>query len=250
VGTETGRAELSLGAGGDTTVEIDRAAEAIAFEVLDRVAAQGERFSVLSEEAGRRSYGAEFPLVMIDPIDGSLNAKQGIPLFAVMLSLLDGPALGDTLVGFVQNLVSGDTWHAMRREGAFHNRTPLSALPMRRGRRDFEMVALESSPGAVARTEPLLRRAGKIRILGCMALSIVHTATGGVDVFVAPFKARAFDMSASLLILRESGGVATDLEGRPVAGIRGGLEARTTLLCASDGAYHAQALEALAGVVG
>jgi myo-inositol-1(or 4)-monophosphatase len=248
VGTEAGRAELSLGAGGDTTVEIDRAAEAIAFEVLERIAARGERFSVLSEEVGRRSYGADFPLVMIDPIDGSLNAKQGIPLFAVMLSLLDGPTLGDTLAGYVKNLVSGDTWHAVRGGGAFRNGAPLAPLPMSRGRKAFEMVALESSPGAVAKTEPLLRRAGKIRILGCMALSIVHTATGGFDVFVAPFKARAFDMSASLLVLQEAGGVATDLEGRPLAGTAGGLEARTTLLCASDGAYHAQALEALAEV--
>ena len=187
---------------------------------------------------------------MIDPIDGSLNAKQGIPLFAVMLSLLDGPTLGDTLVGYVQNLVSGDTWHAVRGEGAFKNAARLSLLPMRRGRTEFEIVALESSPGSVAKTEPLLRRAAKIRILGSMALSIVHTATGGIDIFAAPFKARAFDMSASLLVLSEAGGVATDLDGRPVTTLRGGLDERTTLLCASDQAYHAQALEALHEAVG
>lgn len=250
IGTEAGRAELSQGAGGDTTVEIDRVAEAAALEVLEGLARAGERFSVVSEEIGRRSYGADFPLVMIDPIDGSLNAKQGIPLFAVMLSLLDGPTLGDTLVGYVRNLVSGDTWHAIRGQGAERNAGALSTLPMRRGRTSFEMVGLESSPGSVLKTEPLLRRASKIRILGCMALSIVHTATGGIDVFVAPFRARAFDMSASLLVLREAGGVATDLEGRHLHGLRAGLEERTTLLCASDPAYHAEALDLLTASLG
>ncbi len=248
IGTGAGRAELSQGAGGDTTVEIDRAAEAAAFAVLEALAERGERFSVVSEEVGRRSYGADFPLVMIDPIDGSLNAKQGLPLFAVMLSLLDGPTLGDTMVGYVRNLIAGDIWHAIRGQGAERNAGPLSTLPMLPGRGSFEMVGLESSPRSVFKAEALLRRAAKIRILGCMSLSIVHTATGGIDVFVAPFRARAFDMSASLLVLRETGGVATDMEGRALDGLRAGLEERTTLLCASDPSYHAQALELLRGV--
>ncbi len=249
-GTEAGRAELTQGAGGDTTVEIDRVAEAVAFERLERLAARGERFSVVSEEVGRKTYGADFPLVMMDPIDGSLNAKQGLPLFAVMLSLLDGPTLGDTLVGYVQNLVSGSTWHAIRGEGAFHQGSRIAALPMQRHMRTFDLVALESSPRSVIKMEPLLRQAAKVRILGSMALSIVHTATGGIDVFAAPFLARAFDMSASLLFLAEAGGVASDLEGRPVTGLGAGLESRTTLLCASDPAYHAEALRVLHETVG
>lgn len=247
VGTEAGRAELTTGAGGDTTVELDRLAEAVALDRLGRAAAAGDGFSILSEEAGHQRHGADWPLVLIDPIDGSLNAKQGIPVFAVMLAMLDGPDLGGTRVGYVLNLVSGETWHAVRGAGAFRNREPMRALPMRRGHRDFEMVALESSPRSVLRAGRLLERAAKLRVLGCMALSIVHTATGGVDVFCAPFKARAFDMAASLLILREAGGVATDLEGMDVFAVRAGLDARTTLLCASDGRYHAQALAALGG---
>ena len=249
-GTEAGRAELTTGAGGDTTVEIDRLAESVALERLGRAAAAGAAFSILSEEVGHRDHGADWPLVLIDPIDGSLNAKQGIPVFAVMLAMLDGPALGDTRVGYVLNLASGESWHAVRGAGAFHNGERLVGLPMRRGRREFEMVALESSPRSVLQARPLLERAAKLRVLGSMALSIVHTATGGIDVFCAPFRARAFDMAASLLILREVGGMATDLEGSDVFAVPAGLEARTTLLCASDPAYHAQALAALGGAPG
>jgi myo-inositol-1(or 4)-monophosphatase len=249
VGTETGRAELSRGAGGDTTVEIDRLAESVALARLAQTA-ESETFSILSEEVGHRSHGADWPLVLIDPIDGSLNAKQGIPVFAVMLAMLDGPTLGDTRIGYVLNLATGDTWHAVRGAGAYRNRQQLTTLSMRRGHRDFEMVALESSPRSVIGARPLLERAAKMRVLGSMALSIVHTATGGFDVFCAPFKARAFDMAASLLILREAGGTATDCEGAGVYSVTAGLEGRTSLLCASDAAYHGQALAALRGEAG
>lgn len=247
VGTESGRAELSRGAGGDTTVEIDRLAESVALARLGAAAAAGETFSILSEEIGRRSHGADWPLLLIDPIDGSLNAKQGIPVFAVMLAMLDGPTLGDTRVGYVLNLATGDAWHAVRGAGAYRNRQPLTTLPMRRGHRDFEMVALESSPRSLVGARALLERAAKVRVLGSMALSIVHTATGGVDVFCAPFKARAFDMAASLLILREAGGTASDCEGADVYNVPASLEGRTSLLCASDAAYHREALSVLLG---
>lgn len=246
-GTEPGRAELSTGAGGDTTVEIDRLAETAALDVLERLAGSGERFSVLSEEIGERSFGAPFPLVLIDPIDGSLNAKQGLPLYAVMLSVLDGPRLEDTVAGYVLNLVSMDAWYAVRGGGAYLRGERLRPLRPRPGRHQFELVAVESSPRSLARAEPVLRLASKVRILGSMALSIAHTASGGIDVFLAPFAARAFDMSASLLILSEAGGLATDLEGAGLGAVRAGLDQRTTLLCASDAALHGRALEALRG---
>src|SRR4029077_7903720 len=90
-GTPAGRVPLSVGAGGDTTMELDRAAEEVVFDELASLASRGEKFSVLSEEAGHRSFGADFPLVLVDPVDGSLNAKQGVPLFGLMLAVLDGP---------------------------------------------------------------------------------------------------------------------------------------------------------------
>jgi hypothetical protein len=49
-------------------MELDRAAEAVVLGRLEGVADDGERFSVLSEEIGRRSFGADFPLVLVDPV--------------------------------------------------------------------------------------------------------------------------------------------------------------------------------------
>ncbi len=247
IGTEAGRAELSRGAGGDVTIEIDRLAEERILERLKREAGRGERFSVLSEETGHVRHGADWPLILVDPVDGSLNAKQGIPVFALMITLLDGPTLGDALAGCVLNLATGERFTAIRGAGARRNGARLRPLPVRRGGADFEVVALESSPRSTLRSAPLLERAAKVRILGSMALSIAYAATGAVDVFVAPFRARAFDMSASLLVLRELGGVATDLGGRPLEGLAASLGQRTSLVCSSDAGCHRRALELLQG---
>jgi myo-inositol-1(or 4)-monophosphatase len=245
-GTEAGREQLEMGAGGDRTMELDRAAEAIVLDELQALANRGERFSVLSEEVGLRSFGAPHPLVVVDPVDGSLNAKQGIPFFNVMLALLEGPHMGDTIAGSVINITNGERWTAIRGGGAWREGNPLHALPRAHDGR-IELLGLESSTRSLRVAAPLLDRASKVRILGSMALSMAHTASGGLDVFCAPVPMRVFDMTAGLLLISEAGGVATDLQGRSLIGLECTLKTRTTLLCAPDRDLHALALSAFAG---
>ena len=245
-GTEAGRRQLAMGAGGDRTMELDSAAEAVVFEELEAIARDGLKFSVLSEEAGLRSYGAPFPLVVVDPVDGSLNAKQGIPFYNVMLAVLDGPTVAETVAGCVVNLVNGETWTATRGSGAQHNGHPLMVAPRERPDR-IQLLGLESSTRSLAAARRLVDRSSKIRILGSMALSMAHTAAGGLDAFCAPVPMRLFDMTAGLLILAESGGVATDVQGRSLDSLECTLATRTTLLCAPDPKAHALALRALTG---
>ncbi|MGH7763375.1 MAG: inositol monophosphatase family protein [Candidatus Dormibacteraceae bacterium] len=245
-GTEAGRVQLSVGAGGDTTMEVDRAAEAVVLAELEGLAQRGERFSVLSEESGRRSFGADYPLVLVDPVDGSLNAKQGIPMFGLMLAVLDGPSVADTYAGLVLNLNTGEEWTAIRKQGAWRSDEKLAVLPRSDNRR-IQLLGLESTPLALALAGPLVERASKIRILGSMALALAHTASGGLDVFCAPISVRVFDTAASLLLLREAGGVVTDMQGRPVDGLPCTLDSRSTLLCASNVGLHAEALRILGG---
>jgi myo-inositol-1(or 4)-monophosphatase len=244
-GTEAGRRQLEMGAGGDRTMEVDRAAEAVVFEELRAVADRGEPFSVLSEEAGLRSFGAPHPLVVVDPVDGSLNAKQGIPFFNVMFALLDGPTMADTTVGCVVNLTNGERWTAIRSQGAEHDGRPLQVLPALRHDR-IDLLGLESSPRSLKAAQGLVERSAKVRILGSMALSMAHSAAGGLDLFCAPLPMRVFDMTASLLIVSESGGVATDTQGRDLGGLECTLTTRTSLLCAPDRRLHALGLKALA----
>jgi myo-inositol-1(or 4)-monophosphatase len=245
IGTAAGRVEIGRGAGGDRTVELDRAAEEVVLGRLRALAARGERFSVVSEEAGSIDLGAPYPVVFVDPVDGSLNAKRGVPVSAVMLSLLDGPLLDDVRIGLVHNLVSGQRWHAVRDGGLTGDGVRLTPPPGEGAR--LEVVGLESSPRNLEAVKPVIARAGKLRLLGAMAISLVQVASGGFDLFCSARPARAFDMAAGLLMIREVGGVATDLAGRRVGAMEASLRTRTTLLCAADPEVHRTALDLLAG---
>ena len=240
-GTAAGRAPLSVGAGGDTTLELDARAEQVVFTELANIAERGVKFSVLSEEAGLRDCGAAYPLVLVDPVDGSLNAKHGVPVFGLMLAVLDGPTVADVYAGLVLNLNTGEEWTAVRKQGARRGGKPLSVAPRSDASR-IELLGLESTPRAIKAAQPLVERASKIRILGSMALSIALTSAGAFDVFCAPMPVRVFDMAASLLILQETGGVASNLTGEPLGRLTCDLATRTTLLCAPTRELHAEAL--------
>ena len=72
---------VGAGLGGDDTTAIDQAAEDA---ILARV--RSAAGAVLSEEVGRIG-GSASPLVVVDPIDGSLNAKRGIPFFSLSIAV-------------------------------------------------------------------------------------------------------------------------------------------------------------------
>ena len=243
-GTEEGREAIKVGAGGDTTVEVDRAAESVVFAELATLVERGETFSVLSEEAGHRRLGSDYPLLLVDPVDGSLNAKQGVPLYGLMLAVLDGPTVDDVVAGLVLNLATGEEWTAIRGHGAWRDGKRVIAL--RREKAGLlELLGLESTPRALELAHPLVERSSKIRILGSMAISIALTAGGAFDAFCAPLPVRVFDMAASLLVIGEAGGVATDLEGRPLGALTCDLKTRSSLLCAPTRELHAEALRML-----
>ena len=225
-------------------MELDRAAESVVFGELGGVAEKGEKFSVLSEEVGYRSFGAEFPLVLVDPVDGSLNAKQGVPVFGLMLAVLDGPLVKHTIAGTVLNMNTGEEWTAVRGRGVFRGKERVSVL--KRGSSDrIELLGLESTPRNIELARPLIARSAKLRILGSMAISIALTSAGAFDVFFSPIPVRVFDMAASLLMLSENGGVATTVDGEPIAGITCDLETRTTVLCGSTRETHEAAMAIL-----
>src|SRR5919107_2776008 len=134
------------GGGGDLTLVIDAAAEDAVFTELDRLHAAGARFTAVSEERGLVDFGDPGVLVVIDPIDGSLNAKRGLTHHALSVAVADGPTMADVLLGFVYDLGPGEEWYAVRGQGAYCNGVRLDPPPERRtkdGR--LEVVAIESA---------------------------------------------------------------------------------------------------------
>jgi len=243
LGTLAGGAETgATGAGGDRTLEIDRHAEDLVLSELRALAARGERFSVLSEEVGLVDLGAEYPRVVLDPVDGSPNAQRGLPVVGVMLSLLAGPTVNDVALGTTIDMTTGERWSAIRSAGAFHDGRPLR--PMRAASEDtIDVLGLHALPSDLPRAWPLLRSVATFRQLYCMSLSLAYTAAGGIDVFCSSRRARIFDLTAGLLMIGEVGGVVTDLDGAPINQLAVDLQTRTTLLCSAHPGLHRLALE-------
>jgi fructose-1,6-bisphosphatase/inositol monophosphatase family enzyme len=107
-----------VGEGGDETTAIDEAAEQAVVARLEALHADGVDFTLVSEELGERRYGqaAEGLVVVVDPIDGSMNATRGIPFFSVSIAVAEGPAMRDVVFGFVADLGTGEEWSAKRGE--------------------------------------------------------------------------------------------------------------------------------------
>jgi myo-inositol-1(or 4)-monophosphatase len=247
-GTARGLEEVGQGAGGDRTVFLDELAEETVVAHLEEAYRSGSRFRLISEELGERDYGGE-DLILVDPLDGSLNAKYGLPYFSIVLAVADGDRLRDVRLGYVANLVSGAEFHAVAGQGAKLNGAPLTTLePARRNGR-FGVLQLDGQRPAAGlqKIGALLERAERLRILGSAALNVCHTAVGGISLQVAPVPVRSFDLAGPLLILREAGGVASDLDGRPLDDVLSTLESRTTVLAAHSPDDHSRALALLHG---
>ena len=115
---------LRAGEGGDDTTAIDAAAEDA---VVARLEALEADFVLVSEELGERPFGAGGPTrVVVDPIDGSVNAKRGIPFFALSLAVASGPTMGDVTFGFVYDFGAREEWVAEQGRGARLNGLPLT----------------------------------------------------------------------------------------------------------------------------
>jgi myo-inositol-1(or 4)-monophosphatase len=224
-----GRAErepvVGTGKGGDDTTAIDAAAERV---ILARFAGI-EGLTIVSEEAGVSGAGATH--VVIDPIDGSLNAKRGIGFFALSIAVASGSTMGDVDFGFVHDFGSGEEWTASRGEGARLNGQPLDGdLP----KHEIEILAFEATRAALVAEQAaaVVDLAYRLRIMGSLALSLCHLAAGRIDAVCSLKPARAVDIAAAQLLVRERG-LAIDLpDGAPFTDAPLDLEGRSRVVAA------------------
>ncbi len=149
--SETG----TRGEGGDRTLVIDAAAEDAVFAELQRLHDAGARFTAVSEERGTVDFGESGALVVVDPIDGSMNAKRGLPHHALSIAVADGPTMADVVFGYVFDLGPGEEWHAVRGGGAFLDGEALADPPPERS-------AARRAPGARRRRVGRSALAGRL----------------------------------------------------------------------------------------
>lgn len=220
-----------MGADGSPTEELDRLAEA---EILRSLEAEGVDWDVVSEEAGHVRRGGGRSLV-VDPIDGTMNAVRNLPFSTVSLALGSG-TLGGVDLGLVRDLARGTTWWAARGEGAFLDGRPIR---IRSWFPHGEVFFVNLGHRATERSARLAGRARRVRSLGCASFEMLMVAQGSADAYFfenteSSRNLRATDIAAAYRILLEAGGGVTDARGSSLEGFPLGIDQRTSVYAWGD----------------
>ncbi len=235
---------LRRGEGGDDTTAIDAAAEDA---VVARLEALDADFLLVSEELGERAYGSGGPMrVVVDPIDGSVNAKRGIPFFSLSLAVAEGPSMADVTFGYVYDFGSREEWVAERGRGAFLNGIRLdSPAP----KDPIEILSFEATTTAFIadKASSLLGIAERLRVMGSLALSLCHLAAGRVDAVCSLKEARSIDIAAAQLLVRERGFAIELFEDPPFASAPLDLIGRSRVVAAATPTLCSGIAAALSG---
>jgi myo-inositol-1(or 4)-monophosphatase len=221
----------------DLVTEVDVAVERM---IRALIAERHPAHAVLGEEmGGPATPGAA--IWMCDPIDGTTNFAHGLPVFCCSIAL---EVDGELEVGAVYDPMRDELFTASRGGGAFlngkrltvsHTSTLIDALlvtgfPYTMQQKLEEMVALFASFLAASRA---------VRRLGSAALDLCYVAAGRFDGFWEE-GLNAWDIAAGVLLVREAGGLVTDLSAGP-------LDLRRGRILATNGVLHDQMATLIAG---
>jgi myo-inositol-1(or 4)-monophosphatase len=198
---------VGRGEGGDMTLAIDAAVEDALFAELETL---GVGLCAVSEERGLVEIGGGGrTMVVIDPIDGSLNAKRRLPFYSLSIAVGAGDDMASVDFGYVTNFPTGEEWWARRGLGAYLNGDRLEAAEPDT---PLEILGVESAhpwlvsagADAIAATQ-----AHRLRMIGSIALSLCFVASARFDGLMCLRPARSVDAAAGQLIVREAGGAAS-----------------------------------------
>ncbi len=226
-----GHVKVGLGASGSPTSKIDKFAEDAVLELLDN---ENIKLSVLSEEAGFVDRGYKDVLVL-DPIDGTLNCVRGLPFFSVSMAI-GRKSMLDCEHALVRDLANGDIYYARRGGGSEMNG---HRIAVSKYTRDESIFSMFMGPDAHPDTNKAKMHASRVRSLGCASLEMCLVARGDAQAHYMNCKnfdrmIRIVDIAASALILREAGGEVVDIETKDRLDMDFDLQDRKNFLAYGD----------------
>ena len=197
----------------DFVTDVDRAAEgAISDLIIERhpqARMRGEELSPTMEDRG----GLVF---VTDPLDGTTNFLHGVPWYAVSIAALVDDEL---LAAAVLNIPNGELFTATKGGGTRLNGEPVSVSSISTPEDSliatgFPFRGDEHVDDYMLMLPRVMRGSAGIRRFGSASLDLASVACGRFDGFwelmLAPW-----DIAAGILLIREAGGIVTDLAGAP-----------------------------------
>lgn len=186
----------------DVVTAADKASERIVVEAINRLY---PGHSILSEESGVHEGDSEWQWV-IDPLDGTTNYSNGLPIFNVSIGVKHR---GETVVGVVYAAALGEMFHAVKGGGAYLNGKPIACSSkslleqavVSTGFPYDKAVNPDNNIDRASRVIPLVRG---LRRLGSAAIDISYVAAGFLDGYWE-MNLNEWDVCAALLIASEAG---------------------------------------------
>ena len=194
----------------DLVSYVDKESEKRIIEQLSKLLPES---GFIAEEGTSSKHGERYNWV-IDPLDGTTNYIQGVPIYAVSIGLLDGDEL---VVGVVYEVGLDECFYAWKEGGAYMN-----GEPIRVSERDDIHDALLATGFPYSNFDQLdeylallkwtMTNARGVRRLGSAATDLAYVACGRFDSFWE-YDLKPWDVAAGALIVKEAGGVVTDFKG-------------------------------------
>jgi len=210
--------DLGKGAGGDAMKPVDLAAEKA---IVNTLQSHGISFSLISEESGFEEYGnnSKECYVTIDPIDGTTNLVRGLPFYASSIAVSRKPVISEVYAALVTDLYHDITYMAQESKGAYRDGEKIKTSQVTSLQE--AVIGMDLNTYKVAEIAPklteLINQTKHIRHYGANALELCYVANGLTDAFVdIREKLRTTDVAAGFLIIKEAGGLITDVENQSV----------------------------------
>lgn len=217
--------------------EADHAAEKA---IIDIIQQNYPDHFILSEETGEIITDSEYKWI-IDPIDGTINFANGIPICCVSIGVEKD---GEMIMGAVYAPILNELYFAQKGFGATLNDKKIKV-----GNKSevinsclvtgFPYTYLDEPNGPLQIFEKLIRKGVPVRRLGSAAIDLCWVAAGRFDGFYE-HKLAAWDSAAGFLIVEEAGGRVTDFSGKPYSPYQ-------PHILATNGLIHEELLEIING---
>lgn len=207
--------------------------------ILDLIKSNFPEDQILAEESGEKD-GAIDRRWLIDPLDGTTNYSHAYPFFAVSIGLEQE---GEMVLGVVYNAVADEMFWAIKGEGAYLNG---NALKVSGAGTLAESLLSTGFPPDTRNTgydnmlefKTLTSKSHGVRRDGSAALDLCFVAAGRTEGFWE-MKLAPWDIGAGSLIVTESGGRVSNLEG-------GELDINSGHILATNGNIHDEIIACLA----
>ena len=203
--------QISMKGPADFVTSADKRTEKI---LIDELTKARPGYGFLGEEGGVLKGADATHRFIIDPIDGTTNFMHGIPHFAVSIAL---EREGQLVAGLVYNPVTDDMFTAEKGHGAYLNNKRLRVAARKELAPSVIATGLpflgkEGHARAAAEMAEVMNVTAGIRRFGAASLDLAYVAAGRFDGFWE-HSLQAWDIAAGIVLVREAGGMVTDLRG-------------------------------------